>query len=72
MADARREQEFDVALATIAYLGSAMGGTLRAEDANPYREKAPKTPEQKAEESKEGFALLGEFLKGMAGGNNRG
>jgi hypothetical protein len=70
MADARREQEFDVALATIAYLGSAMGGTLRAEDAN--REKAPKTPEQKAEESKEGFALLGEFLKGMAGGNNRG
>lgn len=72
MADARREHEFDVALATVGYLGAAMGGRLNAEDANPYREKTPKTPEQKAEESKEGFALLGDFLKGMAGGNNRG
>jgi hypothetical protein len=66
MADARREQEFDVALATVGYLGAAMGGSLRAEDANPYREKVPKTAEQKREESREGFELLGRFLKGMA------
>lgn len=72
MADARREKDYDVALATVAYFGAALGGTLRAEDANPYREVTPKTEEQKREESKEGFAMLGQMLKQMSETGPRG
>lgn len=74
MADARREHEFDVAIGIIAFLGQSFNGKFRPADANPYRDRGPereKTPEEKAEESKEGWELLGAALKSMAGSRGR-
>ena len=67
MADARREHEYDVAIATVCYFGGAMSGSLRPTEANPYRERPPKTPEEREEESREGWEFLKSCLKQVAG-----
>lgn len=71
MADARREHEYDVAVATVCYFGQAWNGKFRPGDANPYREGREvgrvKTREEREEDSKEGWALLREGLRQLAG-----
>jgi hypothetical protein len=67
MANARRESDHDVAIATICHLGASFAGKLRPYSANPYRNaNHPKTEEQRREESKEGFAVIGAALRQIA------
>lgn len=74
MADERRAHDYDVALATVAYLGAAVQGKLRPAEMNPYRAEPPreKTPEQKAEESEEGWGLLKAGLEFLVKTGGRG
>lgn len=71
MADERRAHEVDVAIATIGFLGQSFNGKFRPDRANPFRAHEPereKTPEERKAESEEGWALLREGLKFLAGG----
>jgi hypothetical protein len=67
MADARREHEYDVALATIGYLGAAWSGRLRPSEANPYRDRPPGGAADRDDEAGQGWELLRNCLKGLAG-----
>lgn len=66
MSNSRREHDHDIAIATICHLGASFAGRLKTYSANPYRNADfPKTVEQRTEESKEGFAMIGAALAGV-------
>lgn len=59
MANSKRELEYDIAIQTIVYFTQAWNGQLKPSQANPYCDiDRIKTPEQREEEAKEGWAIL--------------
>jgi hypothetical protein len=72
MANARREHDHDVAIATICHLGASFAGQFRPAGANPYRDEPPKSEAQKKAESDEGWERLKGGLAWIAEHSHRG
>lgn len=68
MADAKREHEYDIAIATIGYLNMAIGGEIVGQELNPYRCLIrSKTKEEIEDDTITGFGFLRRGLLAVMG-----